>query len=48
MKFRFGLKDGYVSWFPIAKEKIKTLKFLLWLWGVVGLFSASISSNRTL
>lgn len=40
MKFRLGLKDGYVSWFPIAKEKGKTVKLLLWLLGIAGLFVA--------
>ena len=44
MKFRLGLKEGDVSRFPIAKEKIQTLKLLLWLWGVVGLFSALVGA----
>ena len=44
MKFRLGLKDGYMSWFPMAKEKAQTLKLLLWLWGVVGLFSALVGA----
>lgn len=42
MKFRLDLKAGDVSWLPLAKEKAKTLKPLLWLWGVVGLFSALV------
>ena len=38
MKCRLGIRKGYVAWSPVPSDKINTIKQLIWMWGVGGLF----------
>lgn len=38
MKYRLDIKKGYVEWFPLSSDQSSTIKLLLRIWGVVGLF----------
>ena len=38
MKYRLDIKNGYLERLPIPSDKINTIKLLIGIWGVVGLF----------